>query len=96
MPRLAQKVLNVIGGNTCIHETELKSDNHALKTLLNIEPSSSTGGSTNGTKKWIQIGSGGENLRGFASHVFVRGSPGFFEALEERPKNRKNPSWWPN
>jgi len=31
MPRLAQKVLNVVGGNTCIHETKLKSDNHALK-----------------------------------------------------------------
>jgi hypothetical protein len=37
MPRLAQKVLNVVGGNTCIHETELKSHNHTLKTLLNIE-----------------------------------------------------------
>jgi hypothetical protein len=32
---------------------------------------------------------GGENLRGFASHVFVRGSPGFIDVLEERPKNRR-------
>src|SRR5580704_4560257 len=55
---------------------ELKSDNNTLKTLLNIKPSFCTGGSTNGTKKRFQIGSGSENLRGFASHIFVWGSSG--------------------
>ena len=32
----------------------------------------------------------GENLRGFASHVLVWGS-GIFDALEERPQNRRKP-----
>ena len=34
-------------------------------------------------RKW------GEKLRGLASHVFVWGSPGFFDGLEERPENRR-------